>query len=70
MKFTIRCPEQAGGGDTMHCRIPPQSGERVLKLNAQGIIPCSQDLGMDISVGGDETEWTDEKSINMYEVEE
>ena len=60
MKFTVRCPEQAGGGDTIHCRIPPQLGERVLKLNAQGIIPSSQDLGMDISVGGDETEWTND----------
>jgi hypothetical protein len=30
-------------------------GEQVLKLNAQGLIPCQQDLGMDVSVGGDLT---------------
>jgi hypothetical protein len=38
-------------------------GEQVLKLNAQGLIPCSQDLGMDVSVGGDLTDWTDEDSV-------
>ncbi len=40
----------------------------MLKLNAQGLIPSSHDLGMDISVGGDATDWTDEEIIPVLGV--
>jgi hypothetical protein len=71
MKFRVCCPQQAVGGDTIPVWIPPQSGERVLKLNAQGLIPSSQDLGMDVSAGGILTDWTDEErslSLGLYQI--